>query len=88
MPAFVAFDIARRDLVLQRVKEHYPNDHFDPGSGAIFIFSANETPQQVAAKIGLSKQSATAWTSGVVVAIQSYWGHYNRNLWNWLNDKA
>ena len=88
MPAFAAFDIARRDLVLQRVKEHYPQDHFDPGSGAIFIFSASESASEIAVKIGLSNQAEPTYTSGVVVGVQSYWGHYNRNLWNWLNVKA
>ena len=88
MAIFAAFDIDNRDLVLQQVKKHYPKDHFDPGSGAIFICSANESASEVAFKIGLSRQTKPTYTSGVVMAMQSYWGHYNRNLWTWLNDKS
>ena len=88
MAAYAVFDIANRDLVLQKVEEHYPDDHFDPGRGAIFISSANDSALQVATKLGLSKQAGPTWTSGVVVAIQSYWGHYNPNLWTWLHDRS
>ena len=88
MAVFAAVDIGNRDLVLRRVKTHYPQDHFDPGSGAIFIFSANESASEIAVNIGLSNKAKPTYTSGVVMAIQSYWGHYNRNLWTWLNDKS
>ena len=88
MQIFAATDIEDRDLVLKNVNEHYAGNFFDPGRGSIFIASEGETARDVAVKIGLSKDSQPDYTSGVIVSILNYWGHFNRDLWEWINVKS
>lgn len=88
MQIFAATDIKDRALVLSKVSEHYPGSFFDPGQGSIFVASEGETARDVALKIGLSKDSQPYFTSGVVVSILNYWGHFTPDLWEWISVKS
>ena len=88
MQIFAAIDIRDRDLVLKMVEKHYPGSFFDPGQGSIFVAAEGETARDVALNIGLSKDCQPEYTSGVVVSILNYWGHFTPDLWEWINVKS
>lgn len=85
MQIFAAVDLKDRNLVLKNAKEHYEGNVYDPGKGSLFVASEGETARDVALKIGLSKGSDGPRTSGVVLTIANYWGHYDPGLWEWLD---
>ena len=87
MQLFVLAEIRDREIVLENVKQHYANRYYDTGERLIFVASEGETTYEVAVKVGLSKESTPRYTSGIVVSIGSYWGHYNPRLWEWLRVK-
>ena len=87
MQVFVLADIRDREYVLERVQKHYANQYYDTGRQLIFVASDGETTYQVAEKVGLSKKSTPRFTTGIVVSIDSYWGHNDPGLWEWLRVK-
>lgn len=87
MQIFAIIDIKDRDLVLAKVQENYEGQYYDSGRQTLFVATDGETSKEVAVKLGLSGVSADEYTSGVVVLVGNYWGHYDPQLWAWLQAK-
>ena len=88
MQIFAITDIKDRELVLRCVQENYDGKYFDPGRNTMFVATEGETSKEVAAKVGVSSANTSGFTSGVVFPVESYWGHYDPLLWEWLRAKA
>ncbi len=85
MQVFVAFNISHQALVRARILKSYDGNYFDAGNGSFFISTDGETTRQVATKIGLGDDADV--TSGIVISVTTYWGRYNKDLWEWISVK-
>ncbi len=84
MQVFAVFNISHRDIVLERLKEHYPHQHTETNREAFFVATVGETSQQVGEKLGFGADNLS---SGIVVPVTAYWGRANPNLWEWIQAK-
>jgi len=84
MQVFVAFNISEPDVVHEKIVEHYADNYLDAGHESFFIATGGETTRQLASKIGLGDDPVA---SGIVIPVTSYWGRYNRDIWEWINVK-
>ncbi len=83
MQVFVAFNIGDFNAVSGMAVRYYPKGSRVEGD-SIFIATDGETTRQVATRIGLGDDPSS---NGIVVPVTSYWGRYDRDLWEWLSAK-
>jgi hypothetical protein len=81
------FVVAAKDeaLVAPAISEHYPNDNLKLWTGVWLVSDDSSTAQQVAVKLG-SVEGALGIL--IVVSIAGYWGHAQKNVWEWLAVKG
>lgn len=85
MQLFAISDMDKPDVVLGKVKEHYHDNYYNPDRGTIFVASNGETSKEVAQKVGIIDPKLS---SGIVILISGYWGHHDKQLWEWLSIKG
>lgn len=83
MQIFVAFDVGDKSVVMENIEENYAQNHHKADE-SFFIATTGETAKEVANKIGIGEEQDT-W--GIVISIDSYWGCYDAELWEWLEAK-
>ena len=84
MQVYAIFDVSDPDRVQEGIRKHYPEHNYIGRASTFFIATRGETSQQVAKNLGVSRKAANT-TSGVVVLVTKYWGHYQTDLWDWIN---
>lgn len=84
MQIFAVFELAEPELVGQRVQGAYPDNFYRMRGSSFFIATSGETSWEVANKIGLGNNSIS---SGIIVSVSGYWGHYDPALWEWIGVK-
>ena len=87
MQVFAVFRVTDQNHVRARLKEFYPENHFDDGYGVFFVASDGETTKQVASKIGIGDDDGGGVTSGIVTPMTTYWGRAPSELWEWVSVK-
>ena len=84
MRVFAVFNISNRGVVLERLREHYPDQHIDANRESFFVATTGETSQQVSEKLGFGADNVSA---GIVLGVTTYWGRADPNLWEWISAK-
>ena len=84
MQVYAVFDVSNPGRVREGIQKHYPDQNYSGRENTFFIATRGETAQQVAVNLGVSRKAADT-TSGVVVLVTKYWGHYSTDLWDWIN---
>lgn len=65
------------------IAEHFPNNFLMIGDD-IWLVAGKSTAQEVSDKLGISTGDNG---SGVVLAVSSYFGRANPNIWDWIKTK-
>jgi hypothetical protein len=64
--------------------DKYPGQFFKLAENQWFV-SDTVTSREVSDKIGITALDDNARTAeGVVLSVSNYWGHTNKQLWEWL----
>ena len=87
MQVYAVFRVTNLQLVRDRLKESYPDTHYDDASDVFLVASEGETTQQIANKIGLGEDDGRGVSSGIITPTNPYWGRAPSDLWEWIAVK-
>jgi hypothetical protein len=81
--------VTNSSRVEEAIKREFPGENYKIDAGQIIISADGMTTLQVAQKIGVRGASNQAGFDGIVIfAISNYWGHHNKDMWEWLAARS
>ena len=78
-----------QQILVDKIKGAYPNDHLSLNSTQ-YLVSSTETAIDVTARIGVydaSNKTEASIGNAVVLAVSSYYGRAQPNVWDWIKSK-
>lgn len=81
MPTFLIFSEKKHEALGDKIREIYPDDHYDLGAGK-WLIEAEKTTKDVAEEIGIR---GGAFGRAVVFKVDTFSGFHSKSLWEWLS---
>jgi hypothetical protein len=84
MQVYALFNVSNPDRVSAALRAKFPDDHKLLGNNEWLISSAAATSREVCDSLGISDGSNG---SGIIVAMNGYWGRATNDIWEWITAK-
>lgn len=84
MQVYAIFSVSNPVALTAALQAHFPNDHKAIGHNEWLVASPALTSREVGDLLGISDGSSG---SGILVAMNGYWGRANNDIWEWITAK-
>ena len=85
MPIFAVFEVSNPDRIRDKLNLFHRDRFLEVSPNTFLVVSELISTQQMGDRLGLSEPDNKV--RAIIVPITSYWGFYDRSVWEWIAAK-